>query len=159
MYDDAFIKYLAHFHGTRDYFECHEVLEERWKRELPLDRDSIWVAFIQLSVALYHQRRDNFYGAEKLLRNSISKFTIHKNTISQYGIDPNRLFLLLDKLLTNIIKHEAYYSVTLPLFDAKLLLNVKHTCIELGSVFDTPSDLTDKELIHKHAERHRREYP
>ena len=30
-YPEAFISYLIEFHATRDYFECHELLEEYWK--------------------------------------------------------------------------------------------------------------------------------
>ena len=32
MYSQAYIDYLVHFHGDRDYFECHELLEEHWKK-------------------------------------------------------------------------------------------------------------------------------
>lgn len=34
MYPEAYIEYLAEFHGSRDYFECHELLEEHWKKTL-----------------------------------------------------------------------------------------------------------------------------
>lgn len=32
LYPTAYIKYLFHFHTDRDYFECHELLEEHWKQ-------------------------------------------------------------------------------------------------------------------------------
>ncbi|MEH7501602.1 DUF309 domain-containing protein, partial [Neobacillus drentensis] len=28
MYPTEYIQFLAHFHGDRDYFECHELLED-----------------------------------------------------------------------------------------------------------------------------------
>ncbi len=33
MYPNAYLDYLVYFHGHRDYFECHEVLEEYWKKD------------------------------------------------------------------------------------------------------------------------------
>ena len=35
VYPEAYIEYLMYFHGNRDYFECHEVLEEYWKEVSP----------------------------------------------------------------------------------------------------------------------------
>ncbi len=57
MYAKAYIEYLAHFHGTRDYFECHEVLEEHWKAVDPKNRSSVWVLLIQIAVSMYHARQ------------------------------------------------------------------------------------------------------
>ena len=31
QYPEAYTDYLCYFHGARDYFECHEVMEEYWK--------------------------------------------------------------------------------------------------------------------------------
>ncbi|PAD68333.1 hypothetical protein CHH83_14265, partial [Bacillus sp. 7586-K] len=33
MYDQEYIDFLVHFHCDRDYFECHEILEEHWKKD------------------------------------------------------------------------------------------------------------------------------
>ncbi len=62
MYPKAYIDYLVEFHATRDYFECHEILEEYWKEDPPKKRKRYWVGFIQLAVALYHHRRQNTAG-------------------------------------------------------------------------------------------------
>ncbi|WP_238323048.1 DUF309 domain-containing protein [Gorillibacterium massiliense] len=32
-YDPLYIAFIWHFNGDRDYFECHEVLEELWLQE------------------------------------------------------------------------------------------------------------------------------
>lgn len=34
MYPPEYIEFLYHFHCDRDYFECHEILEELWKKIL-----------------------------------------------------------------------------------------------------------------------------
>ncbi|MCD2486520.1 DUF309 domain-containing protein, partial [Staphylococcus aureus] len=51
MYPKAYIDYLVEFHATRDYFECHEILEEYWKEDPPKKRKRYWVGFIELAVA------------------------------------------------------------------------------------------------------------
>ena len=32
-YSPLFVKFIHHFNGDRDYYECHEVLEELWMEE------------------------------------------------------------------------------------------------------------------------------
>lgn len=53
MYPKAYIEYLVHFHSDRDYFECHEILEEHWKQD---GRNKGWLVLIQTAVAFYHYR-------------------------------------------------------------------------------------------------------
>ncbi|WP_260405419.1 DUF309 domain-containing protein, partial [Paenibacillus sp. 598K] len=64
IYPDDYIQYLIEFHVTRDYFECHELLEEYWK-EQPGDDPfyDTWVGLIQIAVSQYHHRRSNHRGA------------------------------------------------------------------------------------------------
>lgn len=52
LYPKAYIDYLVYFHGLRDYFECHEVLEEHWKKDDKAERKKYWVGLIQIAVAL-----------------------------------------------------------------------------------------------------------
>ncbi|MCP8616749.1 DUF309 domain-containing protein [Salirhabdus salicampi] len=155
MYDKAYIEYLVHFHGTRDYFECHEILEDRWKEELPLDRESIWVAFIQLAVSLYHHRRGNINGALRLIKKAKQKFIKHEKIIEQYGLDKQKLLLILDQTEEDIMNGNPYKSVFLPIKDEKLMTAVEAKCKELGCSFSTKSDLNNPQLIHRHKLRHK----
>lgn len=61
-----FIDYCAYF-TLGDYFECHEVAEEYWKMLAPGDKEHALVGYIQLAAGLYHERRGNTRGAQKLL--------------------------------------------------------------------------------------------
>ncbi|WP_218197281.1 DUF309 domain-containing protein, partial [Pseudomonas sp. 2995-1] len=63
-YPDAYIEYLIEFHGTRDYFECHEIMEEYWKK----NKEKHWHTLIQLAVAIYHERQHNYDGSLRLYR-------------------------------------------------------------------------------------------
>ncbi|MRG86458.1 DUF309 domain-containing protein [Salinibacillus xinjiangensis] len=156
MYDEAYIEYLTNLLGTRDYFECHEILEEHWKKELPLDRHSIWVAFIQLAVSLYHQRRGNMKGALRLITKSIHKFHLHENKIEHYGLDKEKLLQLLDTLKLKIENQQPYQSIFLPIKDQKLIKLVKAKCQQLNCTFHGTSNLSDEYLVHKHIMRHRK---
>jgi uncharacterized protein len=154
MYDKAYIEFLAHFHGTRDYFECHEVLEERWKEERPLDRESILVAFIQLAVALYHQRRGNYKGANRILKKGIDKFEKHQQYFPQYGLNRSDFFYLLSTLQHNIEQQNPYESVVLPI-NLELEFLVKEECRKLGCNYPSKSDLKNPNLVHKHIMRNK----
>ncbi|GFO68123.1 hypothetical protein GMLC_17020 [Geomonas limicola] len=53
--------------NRRDWFLCHETLEELWVGASGELRD-FYQGFLQLAVALYHWRNGNFKGALILLR-------------------------------------------------------------------------------------------
>lgn len=74
-YPLAYIEYLAHFHGSRDYFECHELLEAHWKLEQNHERKVIWHGLIQVAVASYHERRGNFAGAVKMMEQAVNRLS------------------------------------------------------------------------------------
>ncbi|QHE52576.1 DUF309 domain-containing protein [Pontibacillus sp. HMF3514] len=157
MYDQAYIDYLAHFHGTRDYFECHELLEERWKEETPLDKQSLWVGLIQLSVSLYHYRRGNISGALRTLGKANDIIQAKQDHLESYGLDQERMLILLERLENKMNKGETYQSIQLPIIHDQLLSLVKKRCEELGSSYGVPSDLENKHLIHRHSMRDRTE--
>lgn len=69
-YSPLFVKFVHHFNGDRDYFECHEVLEELWMEE---GRDPLYQGLLQAAVALYHHRNGNVNGARKLFRSALEK--------------------------------------------------------------------------------------
>ena len=69
--DVLFVDYCAYFNGNKDYFECHEVLEELWKEIAPGDKSHVLVGFIQVATSLYHWRRGNIRGATKSMKSAI----------------------------------------------------------------------------------------
>ena len=48
-YPEAYIDFLVHFHGDRDWFECHERLEEYWKEHPDDPKSDTWVGLIQVA--------------------------------------------------------------------------------------------------------------
>ncbi|WP_102345715.1 DUF309 domain-containing protein [Bacillus sp. Marseille-P3661] len=156
MYPKAYIDYLVFFHGPRDYFECHEVLEEYWKQDGNQIRNSFWVGLIQVAVALYHQRNGNMNGAQRTLTKAISILNRNINILNEYGI--NKQFInKLEKRLYEIKSHTAYYSFNIPIDDQVLLNTCQKICEELGYKWGSASDLYNESLVHKHRLRDRTE--
>jgi hypothetical protein len=58
--------------NEREFFECHEVLEDVWREQTDPER-TLTQGIIQIAVGLYHAGRDNFVGAEKLLIRGIER--------------------------------------------------------------------------------------
>lgn len=66
-YKPLYLAYLIYFNRDRDYFECHEVLEELWLEE---QRDPLYKALLQVAVGLYHFRGGNVRGGLIMLKQS-----------------------------------------------------------------------------------------
>ncbi|MDR6225949.1 putative metal-dependent hydrolase [Desmospora profundinema] len=81
-----FIRFLYHFNVDRDYYECHEVLEELWLEE---GRDPLYQGLLQVAVALFHCRNGNLNGARKLFRQALDKLRNYPG--ESLGIDLARL--------------------------------------------------------------------
>ena len=155
MFDRAYIDYLIHFHCDRDYFECHEVLEEHWKKDDLKDRKKYWVGLIQIAVALYHHRRGNFNGALKMISNAIIIIENESAHIEQLGLHSDQLIKLLINRKKDIQNQLPYRSIDLPIINKELLNECLLICNEEGIKWGVESNLENKELIHKHMRRNR----
>ncbi|RDU35010.1 DUF309 domain-containing protein [Neobacillus piezotolerans] len=155
MYPDAFINYLAHFHGDRDYFECHEILEEYWKEIDKGNRDSIWVGFIQLAVGCYHYRRQNIAGATKTLAKARSIFSGGEKALISLGIDEKKLLSRLDGLISRVKEEKEYTGFTIPIKDSKLEELCIQACRVKGAVWCDDSCHPPASIIDRHKIRDR----
>ena len=154
-YPSEYIDFIVHFHGDRDYFECHEILEEFWKEIDSKNKNSIWVGFIQLAVANYHYRRGNFNGAFRTLHKSLQILTLYKEELDRLGIDPNRIFEQMNHQLVNIDHHLDYQSMNLPLHSNELIEKCINRSQELQMKWLIESDLNNIEIVHRHLKRDR----
>lgn len=155
MFDRAYIEYLVHFHCDRDYFECHEVLEEHWKKDALNNRKKYWVGLIQIAVALYHQRRENFSGALKMISNAIKILEKEKDHIEQLGLHSEKLLKLLVNRKEDIQHQLAYTSINLPIINKNLMNECLLICRKEGMEWGLESNLSNPDLIHKHMRRNR----
>lgn len=155
MYPRSYIQYLVHFHGDRDYFECHEIMEDYWKETDTGNKASIWVAFILLAVSNYHYRRGNLKGALRTLEKSASIFRAEKSGGNDTGLDYAALIESLEKRLKDIQLANPYTSFNLPIHDHALLRECQETAKKLDMEWGLDSDLSNSELVHRHYLRDR----
>ncbi|MED1919240.1 DUF309 domain-containing protein [Bacillus thuringiensis] len=154
MYPQPYLDYLIQFHVERDYFECHEILEEYWKSAPPHEREPVWVGLIQISVALYHQRRGNQSGAIKMLTSAISLVKRHHLDIQKLGLDSDSLASLLEERLTEMQTGQPYRSLSLPMSDT-LKQAYQKACTMQNHPEHRDSDMQDAYLLNKHTLRDR----
>ncbi|WCN36371.1 DUF309 domain-containing protein [Aneurinibacillus uraniidurans] len=152
MTPKALLDYLVYFHAKRDYFECHEVLEEYWKS---LDSDQnrdVWVGLIQIAVGLYHQRRGNLAGAKKMLTAALTQLA--PTELEQLGFAGDALRNEISKRVLDIEAGMSYTDLNLPLH-LELAARCEKRCAAEGIHWLSATDFSDTFLIHKHKLRDR----
>jgi len=142
-----FIDYCAYFNGNQDFFECHEVLEEYWKDIAPGDKKHPLVGYVQLATGLYHWRRHNYAGAERILEKAFHNFQSNRNNIFLTEINYDNLMLQLTEVLSAIHTGRSFHAFQLPLSPA--LEDLTTARIQL-----LPTSNTNY-LLHKHMLRDR----
>ncbi len=101
-YDPLYVAFVAYFNRERDYFECHEVMEQLWLEE---GRDPLYQGLLQVAVGLYHHRNGNIDGGVKLLTAAIQKLEGHAPVV--LGIRLDRLIEEAKAHLAQLLRHEA----------------------------------------------------
>jgi predicted metal-dependent hydrolase len=155
LYPDEYIQYLVHFHGDRDYFECHEILEEFWKNQDRGNKESVWVGLIQLAVSCYHHRRGNYSGAKKTLEKAVKIFIKEKQCLSSLGLNKMELFSIVEERFIVIENNRPYTSFNLPINDPHLAQQCQTRCLKLGFTWCTHSNLNNSDLVNRHKLRDR----
>ncbi|WP_414052503.1 DUF309 domain-containing protein [Macrococcus animalis] len=135
IFRKAFQEFIIEFHEKRDYFECHEIMEEAWKAKPTMTKQDPEVALIMFATALYHLRRNNIQGASTLFNKTIHLLTINAQTLNTY-LDVDQLIATIKVLQQNL----SYQQIMLP-------LKTIHHCDEV--IF--PTD----DIVHKHKRRDR----
>jgi len=154
-YHKEYVLFLVEFHGSRDYFECHEILEEYWKEVSPGNRESHWVGLIQIAVALYHYRRDNRDGALKTMGKARKLLDKKLEEIASLGLDHTKLIKLLDHTINRIKAGSPYESIILPIIDSSLIAECRTLCQIKNYSWNSPSNLYNDEVVHRHKLRDR----
>ncbi|MCI3920411.1 DUF309 domain-containing protein [Paenibacillus sp. TRM 82003] len=154
-YPKDYIDFLAHFHGDRDYFECHEILEEYWKEHPDSPYRVTWVSLIQSAVAMYHYRRGNLAGARKSLEGALRRF--RANELAELGLDAERWRERLEAALKAVTSEPAmpYRDVDMPIADERLTEAAEAAVRALGYDWGAPSRMEEPELLHRHTLRDR----
>lgn len=80
LFHPLYVEYCTFFNGNQDYFECHEVLEDYWKKVAPSNKKHPLVGYIQLAAGMYHWRRNNVMGAIRLLKKAYKNFLLNEKS-------------------------------------------------------------------------------
>ncbi len=153
-YPKEVLDYLVHFHGDRDFFECHEILEEYWKENPGHPYAETLVGLIQVAVGLYHQRRGNKAGAVKMLGSSLAYLKVEDlKGLGMAGED------LVARVRQRVREAELdavpYADLDLPVEDPSLLEACKRECALRGFGWGAASDAGNLMLIDRHKLRDR----
>ena len=68
--DERYVKFFALF-NERDFYECHEVLEDLWMETADGNR-LYYQGLIQTATAFYHLENGNLAGARKLFESGLA---------------------------------------------------------------------------------------
>ncbi len=86
--DEHLLRAIALF-NEREFFRCHEVLEEAWTPERG-PRRLFLQALIHVAVGLYHHQRGNPTGACRQLRKALRKLSAYLPACE--GVQTGRLY-------------------------------------------------------------------
>lgn len=145
-YPNAYIQFLIEFHGTRDYYECHEILEEYWMEEKELH----WQKLIQLAVAVYHERRKNFRGSLRLYKKVLRYLRTNPKKLHDVAIDIDRLKVIVKNRIKNVLEEAPYEPFNLPLTDDELIKYCISICEQKNIRWCHIENLDDEFFIHRH---------
>lgn len=81
-YSELYVRFFYEFHVTKDYFECHELLEDLWMEEA---REPFYQGLLQIAVGLFHHRNGNVGGACKMFDLAVQKLDYYPD--QWMGID------------------------------------------------------------------------
>jgi predicted metal-dependent hydrolase len=155
-YPMEYIHYLAEYFGSRDYFECHEIMEEYWKEHPDSEYKTCWLVLIRIPVCLYHARRGNWKGAVKLMGKAAEEADARQ--FDQLGLDGNKLVAQLKKAKVEWNNPDvAYMDIELPIMDVRLLEAAQRRCLELGYTWGIHGLEAGDSIIHRHRTRDRSE--
>ena len=120
LFHPLFVDYCAYFNGNEDYFECHEVLEEYWKKIAPKDKKHVLVGYIQIATGLYHWRRGNLIGATRTLTKAREILLQNTQSIFIEFIALDELLLKIDNALLQIASNLSFSSFQFPITNLEL---------------------------------------
>ncbi|WP_035119992.1 DUF309 domain-containing protein [Cohnella panacarvi] len=154
-YPDEYIQYLAEYYGSRDYFECHEIMEEHWKEHPGSPQLGCWLVLIRIAVAQYHARRGNRTGALKLMGKAAEETDPIR--FGEIGIDGAKLKKLLGDTYRRWSASPviAYEDLDLPFTDSGLLEQARSRSLALGYPWGIRGSEAGDSVIHRHKLRDR----
>jgi len=128
VYEQLYVAFLVYFNRDRDYFECHEVLEELW---LARERNPFYKALLQVAVGLYHFRNGNVRGGTILLNRAAEGLSIYPEVA--LGINLGKLAAEVHEYAKQLESYGeqpfSYYDLTIEVLDDELVREVEKAAL------------------------------
>ena len=150
LFHPLYIEYCTYFNGNRDYFECHEVLEEYWKEIAPGERNHPLVSYIQVATGMYHWRRGNIVGAARIIEKGMKIIKEQRNSIFYEKIDVDNFLFEIEHRLEQIKRNKVFTPFNIIITDNELKKMVDER------IYNS-APLDEQFIMHKHTLRDRSE--
>ncbi|GAA0366312.1 DUF309 domain-containing protein [Bacillus horti] len=122
-YSYLYLLFLYYFNYKRDYYECHDVLEELW---FETQRDRFYQGLLQVAVGLYHYRWNNPKGSILLFEGAVEKLQPYPEYMR--GIHVGKIRKEAEEYLYKLRQLEEhpfdFYDLTIDITDEELQLMV-----------------------------------
>ncbi|WP_418963934.1 DUF309 domain-containing protein [Cetobacterium sp.] len=119
---EKYFEFIDTFQNQRDFFKCHEILEEIWIEETKCEtRKHLSINLLLISVGLYHWRNKNFKGAIQVFENSLNNYDEVSMEMESIGIDSKLLKKIVLDIVDNLKNKQDYREVFLPIYQQKNL--------------------------------------
>lgn len=105
MSDDPRFAAAVRLFNEREFFACHDVLEEIWSETLGDDR-TYYQGLIHAAVALFHFHEGNLGGARKMYHSAVRY--LRDFAPSHLGIDVQQLLAELKSCFAKLIEASEY---------------------------------------------------
>ncbi|MBD8498694.1 DUF309 domain-containing protein [Paenibacillus arenosi] len=129
-YDRLFVRFLKLFNEHRDYYACHDVMEELWLEE---GRKPFYQGLLQVAVGLHHWHHHNTVGAIKLWEAALHKLSPYPDNCMGIALGTVRIetALLLELVSSDEGAQAEPRDITIPITDAELIQLVSLDDIDL----------------------------
>jgi predicted metal-dependent hydrolase len=118
-YSYLYLLFMYYFNVKRDYYECHDVMEELWLEE---GRDKFYQGLLQVAVGLYHFRWNNLKGSILLFEGAVEKLKPYPETMG--GIQLKKIREEAEEYLLKLLNYEQkpfdFYDLTIEIVDKEL---------------------------------------
>lgn len=114
---EKYVEFIDTFQIQRDFFKCHEILEEIWIEETKCEtRKHVSINLLLIAVGLYHWRNKNYKGAIQVLENSLNNYDELSIDMEKIGIDSNCLKQRVLYVIESLKIKKSYEEIYLPIY-------------------------------------------
>lgn len=114
---ERYYEFIDVFQNQRDFFKCHEILEEVWIEETNCEtRNHVSINLLLIAVGLHHWKNKNLKGAIQVLENSLNNYDGISLELEKLNIDSKELKEIIYFLISELKNGKEYCEVYLPIY-------------------------------------------